>query len=130
MTNRQVIEALYEAFERRDVETILKLSDPAMTLAQTEELPWGGAYEGLAGLQSFLAKLTASVDSRVTVDEYVEAGDAVVAVGWTRGRTRATDTPFDVRVVHVWRVRDGRATRFEPYVDTPAMLAALGGDAR
>jgi ketosteroid isomerase-like protein len=30
-----------------------------------------------------------------------------------------------VAIVHVWTVRDGRVSRFEAYIETPAMLAAL-----
>jgi ketosteroid isomerase-like protein len=28
-------------------------------------------------------------------------------------------------IFHVWTVRDGRVSRFEAYIETPAMLAAL-----
>ncbi|HKP13599.1 MAG TPA: nuclear transport factor 2 family protein [Blastocatellia bacterium] len=126
MSNRDVVAELYDAFARRDIAAIVARVDPAITVVQTPDLPWGGAFEGVAGLQRFFGLLTASVDSRVEVEEYVEASDRVVAVGWTRGQVRANGAPFDIRVVHVWTIRDGRALRFEPYIDTPGMLRALG----
>ena len=46
-------------------------------------------------------------------------------VGRTRGTVRATGAPFDVPEVHVFTVAGGRVTRFEAYVDTAALLAAL-----
>jgi uncharacterized protein len=48
-----------------------------------------------------------------------------VVVGRTRGTVHATRRQFDVPIAHVWRIVDGRATRWEAYIDTPAMLEAL-----
>ena len=43
-----------------------------------------------------------------------------------RGDTRgARGAAFDVAIAHVWTVRDGRVSRFEAYIDTPAMREAL-----
>ncbi len=65
------------------------------------------------------------IDSRVTIERFIDAGDHV-AVGRTRGRTRAGGVAFDLAVVHVWTVRDGRLAGLEVYIDTPAMREALG----
>jgi len=45
--------------------------------------------------------------------------------GKTRGRVKTNGQPFDIRAVHVWTLKDGKGIRFEPNVDTPAMLKAL-----
>lgn len=126
MSNQGVVKALYTAFATRDVPAILGLADPQMVVTQTEQLPWGGTYHGHAGLRAFMEALLGRVDSRVEVEEYVEAGDRVVAIGRTRGAVRSSGTPFDIRVAHVWTIRDGKAVRFEAYIDTPGMLEALG----
>jgi ketosteroid isomerase-like protein len=106
---------------------VLALADPEIVVAQTELLPWGGTYRGHDGLKAFTAALLGRVDSQVEVGEFIEAGDRVVAIGRTRGSVRGTGTPFDVRVAHVWTLKDGKAVRFEAYIDTPAMLRALAG---
>lgn len=125
--NVDVVSALYEAFGRRDVPAIVALIGPEFALTQTELLPWGGHYTGVEGLRAFFERLFENVESRVQFDEYVEAGDVVVAIGRTRGHVRANGTAFDIRAVHVWTVRDGRAVRFQPYINTPEMLRALQG---
>lgn len=38
-----------------------------------------------------------------------------------------TKKPFDLTAVHVWTFRNGKAVRFEIYIDTPQVLAALKG---
>ena len=67
-----------------------------------------------------------AIDSTVTVERFIDAGDHVAAVGRTRGRTRAGGGAFDPAVAHVWTVRDGRIAQLEVYIDTPAMQEALG----
>jgi ketosteroid isomerase-like protein len=126
MTDRDVVAALYAAFARRDLPAVLASADPEVVVAQTELLPWGGTYHGHEGLKAFTAALLGNVDSQVEIEEFIEAGDRVVAIGRTRGTVRGTGTSFDVRVAHVWTVKDGMAVKFEAYIDTPAMLRALG----
>ena len=70
-------------------------------------------------------RLRNAIDSAVTVERFIAAGEQVAVVGRTRGHTRSGAVPFDVAIVHVWTTRDARISRFEAYVDTPAMLAAL-----
>lgn len=124
--NVEVIDALYRAFAARDFSAVAELISPEITLRQTELLPWGGQFEGLDGYRRFAELLLGHVDSIVTPEEYVDAGDRVVAIARTRGHVRANGQLFDLRAVHVWEVRDGRAVRFEPYIDTPGMVEALG----
>jgi ketosteroid isomerase-like protein len=125
MSNKDVVAALYAAFAKRDLAAVAALSDSELVIDQTELLPWGGTYRGLAGLKEFTAKLLGHVDSQVTAEEYVESGERVAVIGRTKGTVRSSGAPFDVRVVHVWTVRDGKAIRFEPNIDTPGMLKVL-----
>jgi ketosteroid isomerase-like protein len=57
---------------------------------------------------------------------YIPAGNDVAVVGKLRGTARASGKRIDLDIVHVWTVRDGRLLRFAAYIDTPAMLEALG----
>jgi ketosteroid isomerase-like protein len=109
----------------RDLPAILGLIDSKIIVSQTELLPWGGEYVGFEGIQQFFTELYRNIDSQLTVEEFVEADDKVIVIGSTRGRVRATGAKFDIRVVHVWTVQDGRAVRFELHIDTPKMLEVL-----
>ncbi|MDQ3819098.1 MAG: nuclear transport factor 2 family protein [Acidobacteriota bacterium] len=124
----EIIAELYEALSRRDLQTIMALIDPEIVVSQTRQLPWGGEYLGFEGVQKFFTELFRHVESQLAVEEFVDAGDRVIVIGWTRGQVRATGATFNVRAVHVWTVKGGRGVRFEPNVDTPKMLEALKGD--
>jgi hypothetical protein len=121
----EIVRGIYAAFDRGDLAAILAASSPDATVHQTPELPWGGHHLGHAGLQRFVGALTASVQARFVPQTLFAAGDQVVSVGHSRGTVRANGRAFEVAAVHVWTVVDGRVTRFDAYIDTPAMLAAL-----
>ena len=123
--NLKLIARLYEAMDARDMASIAQMIDPEVSIYQTDLLPWGGRYHGLAGLAEFYGKLTGTIDSAVEIGELISAGDRVVQIGRTRGRVKASGAEFDVREVHVWELRDGKVLRFEAHIDTPAMLEAL-----
>ena len=125
-SNVESIQALYRAFLKRELMTILSLVDPGIEIRVPEVLPWGGNYKGLGGLKDFFGKLLENLDSKVEFAEWIESGDAVVAVGHSHGTVKANGNSFDIAIVHVWHLRDGKVVLFEPYVDTAAMLKALG----
>jgi len=123
----KIVASVYEAFQRGDVQALSRLLDPRIQARQTPLLPWGGAYQGFQGMMRHVTKLLEHLDWRVEVDEYVEAGDHVIAIGASRGTIRASGKRFDVRLIHVWSLKDGKVVRFESYIDTPKMLQALNG---
>ncbi|MGZ8752546.1 MAG: nuclear transport factor 2 family protein [Acidimicrobiia bacterium] len=123
--NVALAERLYAALGARDIPTLLEILDDGIEAAQTPELPWGGKYHGHDGMLIFFGKLLESINSVVTTERFFAAGDQVVQMGRTAGTVVATGAPFDVAEVHIWTFRNGKAVRFDAYIDTPAMLEAL-----
>lgn len=120
-----VVRAIYDAFARRDLDDILGLMDPAITIEQDPALPWGGRFEGHDGFGRFSMALLGQIDSAVTIESIFQAGEHVVQHGRTAGTVRATGTPFDIAECHVWRIVDGRAVEARYFIDSAAMLQAL-----
>src|SRR5687768_7715339 len=121
----EVVKQIYDAFGRRDVPKVLSLFSPEIEIVQSPELPWGGTYRGHAGAMEFFGKLAARINSTVTIDRFLSAGDAVAVIGWTTGTVNATGANYHVPIVHVLKVREGVATQAQFYIDNPTMLAAL-----
>ena len=124
-SNVELVAGFYRSAAEGDFDTVLAMLDPDVTVWQTEELPWGGSYEGIDGFIEFFGKLRESIESKVDIEEVFEAGEHVVQMGHTRGTVNANGVAFDVREVHVWGVRDGKLLSLRSHIDTPAMLAAL-----
>ncbi len=123
-----LVAEVYGAFGRADVPRIMALFADDGTVTQSPELPWGGTHTGHEGLGRFLATLTGHLDAHPQTERlFADGAGHVVQVGRTRGVVRATGTPFDVAEVHVFTVSGGRVQRFESYLDTAAMRAALDG---
>jgi len=123
--NVDLVRSAYRAFRRGDTRAVFGALDPGVEFTQSGEVPWGGRYKGADEVGVFLYRLTSAIDSKVDPDQFVDAGDCVVAVGLTRGKALATGKEFEVPAVHVWTVKDGKILRFEAYIDNPRMLDAL-----
>jgi ketosteroid isomerase-like protein len=124
--NIALVQSLYAAFGTRDLPLIFQKVSPDIQVRQWAELPWGGAYHGHEGLRQFLTNLTTHLNNAaLPIERYLDAGDHVVAIGRTQGTVRANGKPFDVPLAHVWKVQDGRAVSFQPFIDQPTMRASL-----
>ncbi|CAN5259795.1 hypothetical protein BH20ACT3_BH20ACT3_08200 [soil metagenome] len=124
-TALDLVRDIYDALARKDLATVLQLTDPEIVVVQDPALPWGGHHVGHDGLAAFAAALTGTIDSKVTIEALFQAGDAVVQYGRTVGTVRATGVAFDIPECHLWRVRDGRAVEARYFIDSDAMQVAL-----
>jgi ketosteroid isomerase-like protein len=86
----------------------------------------GGRYEGILDvLERFLPSFYAAFDTYFLADEFITAGEHVVASGRLRGKTRVGHIPIDVPFAHVWTVRDDRLEYLRFFTDTAILARAL-----
>jgi uncharacterized protein len=126
VSNTEIIQRVYAAFASGDAAGVLELCDTECTVTQDAALPWGGRYHGLDGVATFALALGGTTQSSVEVEALFEAGDRVIQYGRTRGTVIATGVAFDIPETHVWTLRDGKIVAAEFYIETAAMLVALG----
>ena len=123
--NITLVRLTYDSYARRDLALIWKHLSPEIEIYQTPEVPWGGTYRGHDGALEFFRKLNEFTDASPTPEEYFAAGEEVVVIGHARGTVQTTGRPFNVRIVHLWTVREGLIARFAAYIDTSEVLMAL-----
>jgi ketosteroid isomerase-like protein len=124
--NVAVIRTGYDAFARGDIETVLSLFDPAIQWYSPDTIPFGGSYEGQAGVGEFFSKIPENyAELNVEPAVFIDRADTVVAIGRHRGRS-AAGIGFTIPFAHVWTFSNGKATTFTEYFDTMKMNAALG----
>lgn len=119
------INLVCDVYKITEIAEIVSSFAPDFEIYQTEQLPWGGHFQGLAGAQQFFGKLRENVDSTVEIEEIYPVEEKIIVKGRTRGTVLQNEKKFDVSIVHIWTIRDGKLAKFEPFIDTPAMLAAL-----
>ena len=130
MSYRAFSERFVQAIGSGDVATMTDMLDPEFEVVEADSLPYGGTYRGLDGwLTLSKAVVTTWAGFRLTLLGYAgESDDSLVVHFAITGRSRATGTPFDTRVLEYWRFRDGKLLRIDPfYFDTHLLVAANGG---
>jgi ketosteroid isomerase-like protein len=84
-------------------------------------------YSGPEGANQFNAEWADAWDDwHLEVEDFVDAGERVVAIVNQRGRSKATGIPVDMRFAQVWSFRDGQAIRMQMYASVDEALEAVG----
>ena len=129
--NLELIRGLYAAFDAGDIPGVLGRMAPDMVWNEAENFPYadGNPYRGHeAILGGVFARLGGEWDGFAPVpEEFLDAGDTIVALGRYRGTCKATGRPLDAQMAHVWRVAGGKVKSFQQYTDTLQAARVMGG---
>ena len=125
--NEKRVRAFYEATVPGHREALRGLQSPHVVYDIQRGMPIGcGHFEGLDDvLERFLVSFYSSLDVHFVAEEYVAAGETVVAIGRIEGQTRKAAVPIDLPFVHVWTVRDGYLQRLRAFTDTAVLAQVL-----
>ena len=131
MSNVQLVQDLYDAFGRGDIPTVLGAMDPDIEWYEAEGNPYkpdGKAWHGPdAVLNNLFMKLGTEFDGfTVHPGEFHDAGSVVVVEARYTGTYKQTGKSLDAQVCHVWKIRDGKLTSFQQYVDTGQLQDVIG----
>jgi uncharacterized protein len=125
----EIARGSYEAFARDDLDAVLADLDPEIEWVQAQGLPHGGTYHGIAEVRrNIFDPLDRDWWDGFTArpDEFIDGGEEVVVLGRYRAVAKQTGRRLDIPFVHVWSIRDGKATRFRQFLDTAGWNEALG----
>ena len=127
--NVELMQRMYEAFGKGDVQTVLERMDEGIEWHESENFlyadrsPYVGPQTVLEGVFMRLGEDWEVFE--VVPDELLDAGDRVVALGRYNAKHRATGKQVRPRFAHVWSVRDGKVTVFQQYTDTKGFSDAV-----
>ncbi len=124
-SNSDLVAEFYKALNKKDIEAAALLLHGKISIVQLADVPWRGSFTGVGGFMEFSRKLIEAITPVAEVEEYVETGNNVVAIGRTHGTANSSGKSFDIRFVHVWEIADHKLSRFEVYIDSGSMLLAL-----
>jgi len=129
--NVKLVQGIYDAFAAGDVPGVLGAMSPDIVWNEAENFPYadGNPYVGPdAVLAGVFARCIDEWDGfAVEVEELLDAGETVVALGRYLGVYKATGRPQRTQLVHVWRVSGGKVVAFQQYVDTLQVAQVTGG---
>jgi ketosteroid isomerase-like protein len=106
----QVVRKIFDAFQRRDLETFLTLMDPEVEY-RSLVLEVEGVYYGHEGLRSWWDSLLAVFPEwNPTVEDAREVGNRVVSRVRAEGHGTGSGVPLERDFWHVAEIRNGRMT--------------------
>jgi hypothetical protein len=129
--NTKVVQEVYAAFSRGDIQTVLsKLADDIVWTAvygAGSHVPTAGERRGRTAVAEFFKQVAENIDfSRFEPKDFIATGDQVVALGHYTGTTPKKKT-FDSDFAMVFTLSNERVTRFQEFCNSAAIDAAYAG---
>jgi ketosteroid isomerase-like protein len=127
--NVKTIQAIYEAFGRGDVATILDgLADDVDWAAESAstEIPWWGVRNGKEAVVEFFTQLAANSEVlEFTPLVMIGDGDDVLTVVRYRATATKTGRSVEMEIHHHFHFRGGKISRYRGSEDTLQTLRAF-----
>jgi ketosteroid isomerase-like protein len=122
-----VIRGLIEAFNARDVDGMIRFTDPDAEVFPMRAQLEGTSYRGHDGIRQMMTDLFEDWESvEMELEEIREGDEGTAALGRLRGCGRASGVDVDVPMGWVWRVRDGKAVYAKAYSQQADALREAG----
>jgi ketosteroid isomerase-like protein len=128
MSNLAVVQEVYAAFARRDMEAILAHLSPDVLWSEPENPfnPAAGTHHGHAGFLEW-ARIGHEAEDIEELEPqlFFTSEGAVAVVGHLRCRAKRTGRVYESDFVHLVSLREGMITRFQEFFDTYAAAEAF-----
>ena len=123
----EVVRRQYLASAAGDLAALRETLAPDVEWTEMAGFPLAGTYRTPLGVTSnVMEKLAADWDDWTAHDDtYIVDGPDVVVLARYTATNKATGKFLNVRVAHHFVVRAGKIVRFEQFVDTAHVLAAM-----
>ena len=128
----RMVKTINETYGTRDMRPFRKLCeevvDPEIVLETDGEAFTEGEWHGVEGVVDFVANQMEVLDEMwLRVDEYlhVDADLLVIAISFG-GHARHTGIDVELHPLHVFRLHDGKAVRWQVFLDRDKALKAAG----
>jgi ketosteroid isomerase-like protein len=129
--NIGLVQSLYAAFMRGDIDSILAVATPDVTIGldgRPQDVPMLGRHKGHAGLRDFFRILAETHDiTSFTPEEFYSDADKVFVLGRYRWTMKPSGRSGESEWVHVWTIRNGKVAVCRSLNDTALLAEAWRG---
>jgi ketosteroid isomerase-like protein len=125
--NVELHRKLADAFNARDIDTFIALSDPNSEYHPVLSALGTAVYHGHDGLRSWFGQLDDAWEAlRTEPEAYFDLGEQTLAFGVTHGRGRHSGAEVAIQGATVLRWRDGLIVYAKSYAQKEEALSDLG----
>ena len=121
--NIEIVKKLYDAFGKRDINTILSLLDPEVEWGEPENPynPAGGTRYGHKGFLEWVS-IGSNAEEILTLEpqQYLTDENSVAVTGYLKCLAKPTGKVYDSDFVHLVTLKDGLIIKFREFFDTYA----------
>jgi ketosteroid isomerase-like protein len=122
--NVEIVRRGIEALNRREIQ--LDWLDPDVEWIEDPRFPGAETFHGPAGVERSLRKWWDAWEIEARIQEFIDVGDQVVALGHGHFRGGGSDVPWTAEFAGVYDFRDGKIVRFEVHPSHAEALEAVG----
>jgi ketosteroid isomerase-like protein len=125
--NVEIVRAVFDAYFRGDMESVLRLADPDIVVMQRPELPDSMTRHGHTGVVEAIAAWPEQFDAyELEIVQIVDAGDHVVVRTHQRGRGKGSGVDVEDEIWFVFGFRSGRVAEWRMFGAEHEALEAVG----
>jgi ketosteroid isomerase-like protein len=125
--NVELIRAAYAAVSRGDWDAAFRTLDPDLEWLPGPRAPVRGPIRGVEQVRAFIEDQRETVGHwAIEAEDFYESGDQVVVFVRNTVRPHGTDAEFELRIAHLWDLRDGRPVRCQVFPERDKALEAAG----
>jgi ketosteroid isomerase-like protein len=125
--NVEVVGRVYDALNRSDWDAAFDTAEPDVELIPPDRSPASAPVRGVEEVRVWAADQQETVGAlSIEVEELIEADGSVVALIRLRIRPHGADTDLELRIAHLWTLRNGKLVRCEVFPERETALEAAG----
>jgi uncharacterized protein len=125
--SQENIQTVRDSFAAPDVGAASSWWHPKIEWIVAREHPEARTLIGREAIASYLEDWEATLHGlQIDVDELLDAGDTVVAIGSVRGSGTDSGADVSVPIALVCTLREGKLVRVQEYLDTAEALGTIG----
>ncbi len=123
----EALRAVYEAVSRGDWDAAFHDARPDFELQTPDQNPIAGTYRGREAIRGFFAEIWAAFEE-VTVqpEHFLELDDRILVSLHMQLRPSGSGATVDMRLTHLWTMRDGKPARCDVFLRREQALEAVG----
>ena len=126
-SNLELARVAYDAFSRKDYDTVLAMADPEIEYEFVGRFAEGNVFCGPTAIRDLWSTLDeVFLEWQSRPEELIELGDRVLVLAREKGVGRASGLEFDQKLGHLISFRDGRITGFRVFGSWKRALRAVG----
>ena len=112
--NVEIVKRLYDAWNRRDEEELVALSDPEMEYVNSPTAVEPGTRHGTNELLAVVRMQWEMLpDGRQEIDQVYDRGEEIIVLGRASRRMPEGDARIEDQALASWTICDGKAVRAE-----------------